>query len=90
MKKLIIIIAIIAAATVAGAAQQYYNYPDAQTLPDNGRMLIYDNGTSKNITGSKLKQQVNSNPTFRNISSAASPTTCMYFDGPAMVIGKCP
>lgn len=45
-------------ALAAGA--YYYTKPDAATLPDNGRILMYDPNTAsdKNITGSTLKQQV--------------------------------
>lgn len=52
-----------------GAATYYYQKPDATTLPDTGRVLIYDPATAsdKNITGLKLKQEI---AAFAHLSSS--------------------
>lgn len=40
------------------AAETYYNFPDATSLPDAGRILMRDGSSNKNITGAKLKDEV--------------------------------
>jgi len=52
-----------------GAATYYYQKPDATTLPDTGRVLLYDPVTNsdKNITGLKLKQEI---AAFAHLSSS--------------------
>ncbi len=57
-KALLILLMALTTSTAVAADRTYYSYPDATTLPDAGRILIYDGSASKNITGSKLKSEV--------------------------------
>lgn len=79
MHRLFIPIAILlCAASALAAGSYYYTKPDAATLPDNGRILMYDPNTNsdKNITGSILKQQVvPSQQTILDSIAAPSATT---------------
>lgn len=70
MKKLILALMMIPA--VLFAAETYYNFPDATSLPDAGRILIRDGSTNKNITGLKLKQEI---AAFANMSATINITT---------------
>jgi hypothetical protein len=80
-----VIIAIILGANLSyGAASYYFQKPDATTLPDNGRILLYDPATSsdKNITGATLKS------TMQTIATDTAPQACVdIFDGAAGATG---
>jgi len=60
----VLLIAAIAAVLVTAAIaadKTYYSYPDATTLPADGRILMYDPATgSKNITGATLTSEITS------------------------------
>ena len=62
MKNIIIALLLLPAMAFA-ASQQYYNYPDATTMPDNGRVLMYDPALgSRNVTGAKLRTSPSDTP----------------------------
>ena len=80
MKRLVITAILTLAATGYAATVQYFGYPDAKHLKDADRILVYQNSSgSKNITGQRLKEQVNNNPIFKSATSATIPRTYMYF-----------
>lgn len=58
MKKIFYALLLILIPSVLFAAEAYYNFPDATSLPDAGRMLLRDGSNNKNITGAKLKDEV--------------------------------
>lgn len=56
MNKLwILILPLVVVAVSFAADKTWYSYPDATSVPDNSRIMIYD-GATKNVTGSKLKE----------------------------------
>lgn len=60
MKKTIycLIIALFAAVSAhAAGPKKFYEYPDVTTLPDAGRVLLWDGSADKNITGATIKQE---------------------------------
>lgn len=95
MKRLMTIALLMITATVYAAGQQYYSYPDATTLKTADRVLIYQNASgSRNITGSVLKRDVNTEPVLRGKFGRYTATggtkwdgrTYMYFKGQKLVI----
>lgn len=57
MKRLCALVFLLVPCTLF-AAETYYNFPDATSLPNAGRILMRDGSSNKNITGSKLKDEV--------------------------------
>lgn len=54
---------LIFAVNAFAADRTYYSYPDATTVPDNARILMYDPATgSRNVTGAKLRESVSDTP----------------------------
>lgn len=68
--RLVVIFLLVMTSICWGAATYYYQKPDASSLPDNARVLMYDpasGGSDKNITGLKLKQEI---AAFANLSAS--------------------
>jgi len=83
MKQLILIALLMITATAFAAGKQYYDYPDSPRLYDDARLLVYNNSSgSRNITGAKLKSEINTNPVmnaFINHSTALRSTPPGYW-----------
>lgn len=61
MNRLLLLVLLGMPTTLWAAGSYYYTKPDATTLPDNGRILLYDpasGGSDKNLTGATLKSQI--------------------------------
>ena len=72
--KYLIIFMLMLPITVHAAGVQYYSYPDATTVPDNGRILMYDPATgSKNITGATIRTTPSDTPLTSQPISGTNP-----------------
>lgn len=72
--KYLIIFMLMLPITVQAAGVQYYSYPDATTVPDNGRILMYDPATgSKNITGATIRTTPSDTPLTAQPISGTNP-----------------
>jgi hypothetical protein len=67
MNRLLLITLILAATTALAATQKLQELPLIGTLRSNSRVYVYDSlSGNRNISGSNLKKQINSEPVLRS------------------------
>ncbi len=70
-----IVCLVFSCAAFAAGPPKYFEQPNVDSIPDNGRLLMYDPATKtdKNITGLQIKQNVSDTPISSQPISSANP-----------------